>query len=87
MLGKGKMYKESPGSRQDSQETLPVISPDPADSGLLFGDFIDDDTAVTENLKSLSDIKTIDNTHQTSVKQRSISKIIILFDDGSFQEI
>ena len=87
MLGKGKMYKESPGSRQDSQETLPVISPDPADSGLLFGDFIDDDTAVTENLKSLSDIKTIDNTHQTSVKQRGISKIIILFDDGSFQEI
>lgn len=87
MLGKGKMYKESPGSRQETLEILPSTSPEPADSGLLFGDFIDEDTAIAENLKSSSDIKTIDNIVQTSVKQRNISKIIILFDDGSFQEI
>ena len=76
ILGKGKMYKEAQPQTVEIQET-----------GLLFSDIIDEEPAVKENIEVSSKTETIDNLPQTIVKQRNVSKIIILYDDGSFQEM
>jgi len=99
MLGKGKMYKESVSELQTAvQTTLP--SPE---EGSLFHDedlFTSADrfTQVPEP-KSVSDIGilsenrsheqtfTPDRKIEHSVNQRKVSKIIIFFDDGSYQEM
>ena len=39
------------------------------------------------NIAASFETNTINNTIQTYVKQRKVSKIIVLFDDGSFQEM
>ena len=38
-------------------------------------------------IESSPEIETIDNQPQPIVKQRNISKIIVFFDDGTYQEI
>lgn len=76
ILGKGKMYKEAQPQTVEIQET-----------GLLFSDIIDEEPVVKENIEVSTKTDTIDNLPQTIVKQRNVSKIIILYDDGSFQEM
>lgn len=96
LVGKGRMYKES-------ASTLPAAEPIPTMSDLLFGeDEIDaqepESTAPESPIalplstedpsaKILNDINTLNNTTQTIVKQRKVSKIIIMYDDGSYQEM
>lgn len=96
LVGKGKMYKES-------TSTLPAADPIPTMSDLLFGeDEIDDQeqesTAPESSIdvqvnipepsaQFLSDINTLSNIAQNPIKQRKVSKIIIMFDDGSYQEM
>ena len=41
----------------------------------------------TKTTQTSTKTETIDNLPQTIVKQRNVSKIIILYDDGSFQEM
>lgn len=76
ILGKGKMYKETQPQTVEIQET-----------GLLFSDIIDEEPVVKENIEVSTKTETIYNLPQTIVKQRNVSKIIILYDDGSFQEM
>jgi transcriptional regulator with XRE-family HTH domain len=86
MLGKGKMYKDL------QENTVEKIQEQPA--GLLFDDF---DEIVEEksdaqhsepvNIHSTNKINNLDNAMQSIVKQRNVKKIIVLFDDGTFQEM
>lgn len=39
------------------------------------------------NIAATTEINTTNSTIQTPVKQRKVSKIVVLFDDGSFQEL
>ena len=39
------------------------------------------------NITSTTEMNAINNLIQTPVKQRKVSKIIVLFDDGSYQEM
>lgn len=74
MLGKGKMYKE----KVTQESTLFAL-----EEGII-------PEAVPEpmvKIESLPEIETIDNKPQEPVKQRNISKIIVFFDDGTYQEI
>ena len=98
LVGKGKMYKEAAPI-----QTLPVPEPAPTLSDLLFDDDepdtpIDIVTAPDSqiytqlpdsdvNKQTSSDINTLKEQVQVSVKQRKVSKIIIMFDDGTFQEM
>ena len=87
MLGKGKMYKSNP--KESETET--------ADT--LFNDFYEDTSTaqepeisvqpveVNEISQSLTSTETSTNNTQTAIKQRKVSRIIVLFDDGSFQEM
>ena len=83
MLGKGKMYKEAQLLAQPQPQSVDEVQ----ETGLLFRDIIDDEPVVKENIELSTKIETIDSTSQQPVKQRNVSKIIILYDDGSFQEM
>lgn len=91
MFGKGKMYKDH------------IQNPPRRESTLLFDDFdlpendmkeqAPDDiisvplAAVTENIESSSKMEDSAKALQQPVKQRNVKKILILFDDGTFQEM
>lgn len=84
MFGKGRMYKDS------RQEPEPV-------EDLLFSDLdIEDDLRApspapveekTPSIASSTTLNTSIETMQQSVNQRKVSKILILFDDGTYQEM
>jgi hypothetical protein len=95
MLGKGKMYKTA-------QAEAPAPPVPPQMPALLFNDddLIEDpiitaqesNIPVQQSIPSVSaqssyDIKTSNDTKQLIVKQRNVSKIIVMFDDGTFQEM
>ena len=86
MLGKGKMYKDL------QEKTVEKIQEQPA--GLLFDDFdeiveekSDAQHSESVNIHSTNKINNLDNAMQSIVKQRNVNKIIVLFDDGTFQEM
>lgn len=86
MLGKGKMYKDL------QEKTVEKILEQPA--GLLFDDFdeiveekSDAQHSESVNIHSTNKINNLDNAMQSIVKQRNVKKIIVLFDDGTFQEM
>lgn len=96
MLGKGKMYKtnshseETPAKSASSGNEIPLL-------------FEYDDLPPAEELPEIPQLRTLagpetstpatnsinasDKPAQVSVKQRKASKIVIFFDDGTFQEI
>ena len=95
MLGKGKMYKDAaPAPLPEPEQALPA-------SDLLFTDFDLDDTqstvpesnisvtppATEAHAQTSSDMNTLKEVAQTIVKQRNVSRIIIMFDDGTYQEM
>lgn len=67
------------------------------DSDLLFSDFYDEPAEepeihvqpekIIENIPAMNSNKIIDNIPQTIARQRIVKKIIIMFDDGTFQEM
>ncbi len=86
MFGKGRMYKDQ------------TVSPEPdIPEDLLFPEIDVEDTPrmqfpvqfeeKTETVESSNDIKPLNDMVQTFASQRKVSKIIILFDDGTFQEM
>lgn len=86
MFGRGKMYvepKEKPDVPQKAQTEA---------SSLLFSDedlYDISDTAVEikQETPSTTEIKHLDTPPQIIRNQRNVKKIIILFDDGTFQEM
>lgn len=87
ILGKGKMYKtvlqEDPepgllfqGFGEEAEESAPVEE----DIPLLVDD-------IAPNIASSNEINTSSAQIQKPVTQRKVSKIIVLFDDGSYQEM
>lgn len=78
MFGKGKMYKDasSPIQVQDNAEDI------------LFPEFQEDKTPVINNpIEENTETPTLYDTSEIPISQRKVSKVIILFDDGSYQEM
>lgn len=96
MIGKGRMYKDTPAA-----EPIPAPEPVHIPSDLLFSEYDLDEPAdaapeseISAHLatsespaQSSTDMNTLKQVAQTIVKQRNVSKIIIMFDDGTFQEM
>lgn len=89
MFGKGKMYKDSPLKTTEAEA-------DHDEGGLLFAEdpVHQDEPSVSErgretDFHSMADIeiKTSSQAQQTPFSQRKVKKIIILYDDGSYQEV
>lgn len=88
MFGKGKMYKET------ATEEAPAAAV--TDDQLFPGAEIADSSRISDplheieaeaNIPSTTVIDTLYNLSQTPAKQRKVKKILILFDDGSYQEM
>lgn len=75
MFGKGKMYKEP-----EIQEIQEVHIPS---TDLLFPEFEEE----KPEIKEINEIVASSDSPNVTVSQRKVSKIIILFDDGTFQEM
>ena len=96
ILGKGKMYKEK--NSAPAPDAVPKSDLEP---GLLFTAFPEDTEElapveqdiplmmdeILPNIASSNGIKTSSEQTQIVAKQRKVAKIIVLFDDGSFQEM
>ncbi len=80
MFGKGKMYKDSTYREEPVQDMLFPISEDP----LTVMQEVRPNNATVE---TSSETETSVKCTQTAVSQRKVSKIIILYDDGSYQEM
>ena len=81
-FGTGKMYGTTPSPSHDiPREAQMEYEPD-----LLFANFYDEPEEVV-NIEPTLDIKNLDKVVQNTTKQRVVSKIIILFDDGTYQEL
>ncbi len=81
MFGKGRMYKDSPAP--DYDELFPEAAPEPIQTIQK----IVHETEESESTLSSNELNTLSNTLQNSVTQRKVSKIIVLFDDGTYQEL
>ncbi len=78
MFGKGKMYKNSPDSNAERlfSEESPLISEE------VSPEF---ETILPEPV--LNEIRTLDKNEKRAVRQRKAVKIIVMYDDGSYQEL
>ena len=86
ILGKGKMYKEREAGllfEEPEQEAMPEMP----ESSLPETEIPLQVRGTQTNITSTTEMNTINNLIQTPVKQRKVSKIIVLFDDGSYQEM
>lgn len=79
MFGKGKMYK-------DLMETSEIAT-DLFDEDLFSSQISKEDKQVIENIEPSIEIKSLESKVQETVKQRNVKKIIILFDDNTYQEL
>lgn len=88
MVGKGKMYKEAAqqpvydqlfADYESEEQTSPVSAPEPH---IPLASPTAEGSAQTS-----SEINTLKEITQSPVTQRKVSKIIVMFDDGTFQEM
>ena len=79
MFGKGKMYK-------DLMETSEIAT-DLFDEDLFSSQISKEDKQVIENIEPSIELKSLESKVQETVKQRNVKKIIILFDDNTYQEL
>ncbi len=78
MFGKGKMYKNSPNS--DTERLFPEESP-------LMSEEISPEFETVLPEPVLNEIRTLDKSDKHAVRQRKAVKIIVMYDDGSYQEL
>lgn len=95
MFGKGKMYKDQPDpapARNEIHSDLlfsedELYSPEIPSQPLQESVRPAAEMADGLNIQQINEIKKSIEPTQLSVKQRNVTKIIILFDDGTFQEM
>ncbi len=83
IFGKGKMYKDSMTASQE------LIFPEHDDILESAPGELDIDLSMEnkENIETSRELNTLIDNIQTPVTQRKVSKILVLFDDGTFQEL
>lgn len=99
ILGKGKMYKERSVSVPEPMEIEDfgsglLFAETEEDSGHEVPETPLPETeiplqqpATLPNIAAITEMNTSNTTAQVPIRQRKVSKIIVLFDDGSFQEM
>lgn len=91
MFGKGKMYKDLPSApiRKESNLLFDEVELQDDEPEASAQEAVIPDVTVSEaaNIVSLADIKNSAQQVQSVVKQRNVKKLLILFDDGSYQEM
>ena len=86
IFGKGKMYKDPESSKaepQDEGQLFPIYE---SESSLRIPEILHEDILPVSE-PATTEINSLDNIIQPIKGQRKVSKIIVLFDDGTFQEM
>ena len=87
MMGKGKMYKDQvSASDGDLFVNDEIFAPEPAIIPPVVTESVRTFEPVQENL-SVEPIFTSDKEAEKPVIQRKVSKVLIFFDDGTYQEM
>ncbi len=90
VFGKGKMYRDSPASEPD-QLFPPEEKPVPSPSGDDFSPLTVTEIPPAHEAKApelpTTELNTLGKSLQNTVNQRKVAKVIIMFDDGSYQEL
>ena len=95
LLGTGKMYDMAKPAKEKQQpneallfdnEDLPLFIDEPYNVPISEPNDVAQ-PVIEQNIEAITSIKESVNNMQVAVKQRKVSKIIVLFDDGSFQEM
>ena len=87
MFGRGKMYKEfqpQPQAQAEPDILFPEDEATDIDSGI---EGIVHTVTNMESEPSSIELRTLKEVPQQPVKQRKVSKIFVLFDDGTYQEM
>ena len=84
MFGKGKMYKENHQSPPVAQD---ILFPEELSDTLFSVQDSQPEIKMEEPVESSTALNTLVESSQINVTQRKVSKIIVLFDDGTFQEL
>lgn len=102
ILGKGKMYKERSSSSAPAPEPIVIddfgaglLFPDTEEetvtevpeNTLPESEIPLQPQGMPTNIAATTEINTSNSVIQHPIKQRKVSKVIVLFDDGSFQEM
>lgn len=80
MFGKGKMYKEENNERYQEHDFHDDLFAEQQEISIQ-------PEAEDESIAHSYEIKTISNSTEVVDKQRKVKKIIILFDDNTYQEL
>lgn len=95
LLGTGKMYEMAkptfvkPTTNEAllfENDDLPLFEEEPVEEPSYTPQDVEE-PVLNENIEVLTSMKESVKVVQSPVKQRKVSKIVILFDDGSFQEM
>ncbi len=91
MFGKGKMYKEQRPTLFDPVPQTNTVNNHEEEVIDIFPTYEDEKPKINLEDKSNSevytDIEALDKPLQLSTNQRKVSKVIILFDDGTYQTL
>lgn len=89
MFGKGRMYKDNRTSEIQSPVEDILFPPEPVEEVQTQDLSLNSEqySEVLTNIASSNELNTSNNSMQASVNQRKVTKIIVLFDDGTFQEM
>lgn len=84
MFGKGKMYKDRTAEPKPEPESEELLF---SDHDLMSTEISDRQPDMHANIQASTEMNKSDNIVQNIVKQRNVKKVIIMFDDGTFQEM
>ncbi len=89
MFGKGKMYKDSANQTTEQLFTEPIQPYEPAEDEIppAREEKIVQIPERVETAPSSNEINNLSESVQHIVKQRKVTKVIVMFDDGSYQEL
>ncbi len=89
IFGKGRMYKNMQDSEPEQLFPTESFVPAAPEDNLSFRrtEEIEHVAEEVETIRSSNELNTLGNNIQNTVKQRNVSKIIVMFDDGSYQEL
>ena len=82
MFGKGKMYKDQMQIQSTNEHLFPTDEPD---NLFTVEDSVQDESI--PSIPSSNEFKNSNEATQHIVNQRKVVKVIVMFDDGTFQEM
>jgi transcriptional regulator with XRE-family HTH domain len=86
IFGKGKMYRDMESAKEEVQQDDQLFPISETEPPLRIQEIVHEDILPNPE-PATSEMNSLDSLGQSFNKQRKVLKILILFDDGTFQEM